>query len=53
MRYSEITLLDDQIVKNTKRLLGEKKTDIAMNGLAPFSTKNKPPTVQLVIYSLL
>jgi hypothetical protein len=46
MRYSEITLLDDQIVKNAKRLLGEKKTDIAMDGLAPYSAKNKPPTVK-------
>jgi len=52
MRYSEITLLEDQVVKNAKRLLGEKKTAIAENGLAPFSTKNKPPTVKLVFSCL-
>ena len=45
MRYSEITLTDDQIVKNAKRLLGETKHDIALTGLASFSAKNKPPIV--------
>ena len=46
MRYSEMTLTDDQIVKNAKRLLGEKKDAIALDGLAPFSAKNKPSTVK-------
>ena len=45
MHYSEVTLTDDQIVKNAKKLLGETKHDIALTGLAPFSAKNKPPTV--------
>ena len=49
MHYSEMTLTDDQLVKNAKRLLGEKKDAIALNGLAPFSAKNKPPTVKLTL----
>ena len=36
LRYSEVTLLDNQIVKNAKTLLGEKKTTIAETGLARF-----------------
>ena len=45
MRYSEITLTDDQLVKNAKQLLGETKEKIALTGLAPFSAKNLPPSV--------
>ena len=45
MRFTEHTMTDDQLVKAAKKLLGENKTAIALTGLAPFSAKNKPPTV--------
>ena len=45
MRYSIVTLNEDQLVKNAKKLLGKTKSTIAMTRRAPFISKNLPPTL--------
>jgi hypothetical protein len=53
MHYSEVTLLEDKIVKTAKTLLGEKKTVIAQTGLAPFYANNPTTSVWFYFYLLL
>ena len=44
-RYSEVTLLEEQVVKNAKPLLGEKLDKLALDGLPPFYVQNKAPAM--------
>ena len=43
LRFSEVTLTEDQVMKSTKPLLGEKLDALALHGLLPFFTQNKAP----------
>ena len=43
LRFSEAPMLEDQVVKSAKPLLGEKLDKIALNGLAPFYTLHQAP----------
>ena len=43
LRYSEAPILEEQVVKNAKPLLGEKLDKIALNGLAPFYAQHQAP----------
>ena len=45
LRYSEVTLTEDQVMKSTKPLLGEKMDALALHGLPPFFTQNKAPAL--------
>ena len=45
LRYSEVTLLEEQVVKNAKPFLGEKLDKLALDGLPPFYVHNKAPTM--------
>ena len=51
LRYSEAPILEEQVVKNAKPLLGERLDKIALNGLAPFYAQHQaPPMVTLLIF---
>ena len=51
LRFTEVTLSEDQIVKAAKPLLGEKTDALHQYGLLPFYTKNPaPPLVILTSY---
>ena len=45
LRYTEVTLSEDQVMKNTKPLLGEKMEALALHGLPPFFVQNKAPAL--------
>ena len=52
LRFTEVTLTEDQVVKAAKPLLGEKMDALHQHGLLPFFTKNPaPPLVILISYS--
>ena len=41
LRYSEVTLLEEQVVKNAKPLLGEKLDKLALDGLPPSTFRTR------------
>ena len=45
LRYTEVTLSEEQVMKNTKPLLGEKMDALALHGLPPFFVQNKSPAL--------
>ena len=45
LHFSEVTLTEDQVLKSTKPLLGEKLDALAQHGLLPFFTQNKAPAL--------
>ena len=49
LRYSEAPILEEQVVKNAKPLLGEKLDKLALNGLAPFYVHNKAPAMVILL----
>ena len=51
LRFTEVTLIEEQIVKAAKPLLGEKTDALHQYGLLPFYAKNPaPPLVILTSY---
>ena len=49
MRFSQVVLEPAEVVRATKRLLGESMETIGRIGLAPFWTKNPVPQVRIII----
>ena len=49
LRFSEVTLTEDQVLKSTKPLLGEKLDALALHGLLPFFTQNKAPALVIPV----
>ena len=52
LRFSEVTLTEDQVVKSAKPLLGEKMDALSQHGLLPFFTKNQAPPLVILIFHL-
>ena len=52
LRFSEVTLTEDQIVKSAKPLLGEKMDALHQHGLLPFFTKNPAPPLVISIFQV-
>ena len=50
LRFTEVTLTEDQIVKAAKPLLGEKTDALHQYGLLPFYTKNPAPPLVVPIF---
>ena len=50
LRFSEVTLTEDQVVKSAKPLLGEKMDALNQHGLLPFFTKNPAPPLVIPIF---
>ena len=48
LRFSEVTLTEEQIVKAAKPLLGEKTDALHQYGLLPFHTKNPAPPLVII-----
>ena len=49
LRFSEVNLTEDQVVKSAKPLLGEKMDALSQHGLLPFFTQNKAPALVILI----
>ena len=49
LRFSEVTLTEDQVMKSTKPLLGEKMDALSQHGLLPFFTQNKAPALVIPV----
>ena len=49
LRFSEVTLTEDQVMKSAKPLLGEKMDALSQHGLLPFFTQNKAPALVIPI----
>ena len=45
LHFSEVTLTEEQVLKSTKPLLGEKLDALAQHGLLSFFTQNKAPAL--------
>ena len=45
LRYTEAPILEEQVVKNAKPLLGEKLDKNALNGLAQFYAQHQAPSM--------
>ena len=52
LRFSEVTLTEDQVMKSAKPLLGEKMDALSQHGLLPFFTKNQAPPLVILIFHL-
>ena len=52
LRFSEVTLTEDQVVRSAKPLLGEKMDALNQHGLLPFFTKNPAPPLVILIFHL-
>ena len=50
LRFSEVTLTEDQVVKSAKPLLGEKMDALNQPGLLPFFTKHQAPPLVILIF---
>ena len=48
LRFSEVTLTEEQIVRAAKPLLGEKMDALYQHGLLPFYTKNPAPLLVIL-----
>ena len=51
LRFSEVNLTEDQVMKSAKPLLGEKMDALSQHGLLPFFTQNKAPAVMPFLLS--
>ena len=45
LRFSEVNLTKEQVMKSAKPLLGEKMDALSQHGLLPFFTQNKAPAL--------
>ena len=50
LRFSEVTLTEEQVVRSAKPLLGEKMDALSQHGLLPFFTKNPAPPLVILIF---
>ena len=52
LRFSEVTLTEDQVLKSAKPFLGEKLDALAQHGLLPFFAQNKAPALVITFFYL-
>ena len=51
LRFSEVNLTEDQVMKSAKPLLGEKMDALSQHGLLPFFAQNKAPALVFFLSS--